>query len=174
MRITRTRGLQRIALAAASTAMAVTFLSACAAPADGQPEPEPTTARDSAIAFTQCMRDNGIDMPDPGPDGRIRIDQSAQADPELFSRAQEACASLLGDGPQDTTGGFGEADKERLLALAACIRENGFPDFPDPEFGSGGQVMLGGEGIDPGDPAFQEAAQKCESEVGMPAPGGTP
>lgn len=163
--------MKRIIPLLVAAGLAVIALSGCAN-ASASPTPTATSARDSAVAFAECMRENGVDMPDPDADGRIRIDPDSDVDEAEMQNAQEACSNLLGSGPSDSSGGLGAAEKQRMLDLAACIRENGFPDFPDPEFGDGGQVMLGGEGIDPGDPAFQATAKTCEEEVGFPAPGG--
>src|SRR4051812_42445915 len=30
--------------------------------------------RDAMLKFAQCMREHGVDVPDPGPDGGIRVD----------------------------------------------------------------------------------------------------
>lgn len=86
----------------------------------GPPEPteaEKTEMRDSALKFAKCMREHGIDMPDPqfegggavigrvGPgDGGGGIDPASPA----FQKAQEACQDLMprlrrGDGPSTQT-----------------------------------------------------------------------
>lgn len=44
------------------------------------------------------------------------------------------------------------------LKFAQCMRAHGVPKFPDP---SGGQIRLGGAGINPGAPAFQTAQRRC-------------
>jgi hypothetical protein len=53
-------------------------------------------AQAQALAFAQCMRDHGIDMPDPefGEDGRVEIRANAPDDPrhdDDFEAAQEEC-----------------------------------------------------------------------------------
>lgn len=56
-----------------------------------------------------------------------------------------------------------------LLALAACMRKNGVPNFPDPT--SKGTLLLSpSSGIDPQSPSFQAAARACAKL----APGGPP
>ena len=57
--------------------------------------------RDAMLEFARCMREHGIDMPDPGSgEGgfRVRIGDGG-IDPESaeFQEAQEACGELLGD-----------------------------------------------------------------------------
>ncbi|MFC8825466.1 hypothetical protein ACFT9I_08935 [Streptomyces sp. NPDC057137] len=64
-----------------------------------------------------------------------------------------------GDGEEDA-GGDADSQKDGLLKYAKCMRENGVPDFPDPNFSSGGGVSLD---MPVGtDPKLAEAAQqKC-------------
>jgi len=57
------------------------------------------------LEFAQCMRDEGIDMPDPtfDADGRVKMDtgpddQGAMRDADAFNAAAEACRQG-GDGP---------------------------------------------------------------------------
>ena len=55
------------------------------------------------------------------------------------------------------------------LKMARCMRENGF-DFPDPQFGTGGEIrqkIERGSGIDPEDPRFQQAMQACGKHAGF-------
>jgi hypothetical protein len=72
--------------------------------------------QDKILAFARCMREHGVDMPDPdfssggvtfgigGPDQKSGIDPGS----ETFQEAQRACQSLMpGDGPKTTTGGGG-------------------------------------------------------------------
>jgi hypothetical protein len=158
----------RRVLVVIAVAAAVAGLAGCRT--DNRPEPptpEPT-AQEAALAFAQCMREHGVDLPDPGPDGRIRLDQS-QVDQTLYQEALQACGGLLTAG-EGADVAIPPAERQRLLDLAACIRDQGFPEFRDPEF-SGGQVMLGGPGMDPTDPEFRAAMQLCERQAGLPAPG---
>ena len=123
-----------------------------------------------ALEFAQCMRDNGVpDFPDPqvngdggmimgGPGGEGDFDQ------EAAEKAMEACEDQRPQGG----GNFSEEDQQEMqdaaLAHAQCMRENGVPDFPDPEFsGDGARISL--EGIDPESPAFQQAEEACEDEM---------
>jgi hypothetical protein len=52
------------------------------------------------LAFTRCMREHGIDLPDPGQGGVI-IDEGSGSGPNIdpndpdFQAAQEACGDLL-------------------------------------------------------------------------------
>ena len=128
--------------------------------------------RDAAIAFAECMRENGVDMPDPQFDenGRMMLEMQPGNDPEATKEAQEECQKHL----EAVRGGAEPSEeqqaemRERALAFAECMRENGV-DFPDPQFEEGGGVRLGGRGIDPEDPDFQKAEEACRDEMpGLP------
>ena len=122
---------------------------------------------DRFYLFAKCMRDKGINVPDPEPGGGpVRIGPGTgidMGDPK-FEQAQDACAKELGD----LIPGAGDPSQrqefqDKALAFAKCMRENGV-DMPDPTFGEGGRVEQRLEGgVSPDDPKFQEAQKKCES-----------
>ena len=73
--------------------------------------------------------------------------------------------SACGGGSDDATAGTGDRRaefREAALEFARCMREHGI-DMPDPTFGEGGRMTqrLGGTGVDPEDPRFEEAAEEC-------------
>ena len=66
------------------------------------------TALEQMLKFSRCMREHGIDMPDPGADGGVRMDVGkGGVDPESeeFQAAQEACKQYFAPG----AGGVGGA-----------------------------------------------------------------
>ncbi len=134
----------------------------------------------SALEFARCMREHGVDMPDPtvGEDGLIKVGpadaggQPGQATP-INEDALKACQHLLGEGLQD-----GDAPKidpeeqDRALKFAQCMREHGV-DMPDPDFSGGGvgfKIIEGGA-LDPSSPTFRDAQEACKQFFG-PADGG--
>jgi hypothetical protein len=147
--------------------------------------------RDAAFRkFTQCMREHGVDMPDPevADDGSFTMQAPVVAEssdgsvqpPAGFREANEACQKYLEgvvNGGDEDGPSAEEIEKiqRQALKFARCMRAEGI-DFPDPEFGSGGggggMVMIGGpgEGIDPTDPTVSAAMEKCSKDVGMPKP----
>ncbi|MFJ5266738.1 hypothetical protein ACIQAC_40430 [Streptomyces sp. NPDC088387] len=132
----------------------------------------PSSPGDRALAYSQCMRDNGVaNFPDPQPGGGgIRISPEDGLDPnsQAFKDAQQTCQDLApqGGGPG---GGGGTIDSAKVAEWAKCIRDNGVPKFPDPEInGTSLRIDIMGAGVDPGDPKFQEAMQTCQSKY----PGG--
>ena len=60
-----------------------------------------------------------------------------------------------------------EVDPETaLLAFAACMRDSGFPEFPDPEVNADGDIEFGRRGlsetgIDPRSEEFRAARESC-------------
>lgn len=99
------------------------------------------------LDWAQCMRGQGIDMPDPQVDdkGRVMIgagavdreddDSSGQAPPDrdAFEKAREECGDPPAVGSEPTEEDLAEM-KEGALKFAKCMRENGVEDFPDPDF----------------------------------------
>jgi hypothetical protein len=55
----------------------------------------------------------------------------------------------------------GQTDQERMLKFAQCVRDNGVPDFADPQVSGGGGVSIGmPDGTDP--KKADAAMQKCK------------
>jgi hypothetical protein len=95
------------------------------------------------VKFAQCMRDNGIDMPDPqtSEDGQgITIQapgDGAPLDEEKMKTAHEACKKHLPNGGDFKPPSPEEQDKIRQQAK--CMRDKGH-DWPDPKFEGGGMA----------------------------------
>ena len=82
--------------------------------------------REELLEFTECMRDHGIDMPDPvfGDDGRVTMEATPGervgpgVEDEAFRAASEACGR---EGPAPVLGGGASATRARTgEGLAAC------------------------------------------------------
>lgn len=97
---------------------------------------------DGGLAFAACMREQGIDMPDPEPGGErlMSPDVLDDYDRETIEAGMAECEDLI---PAQVLERRGELDEETELALAECLREQGI-DVPDDLFGSGGMP----EGVD--------------------------
>jgi hypothetical protein len=100
-------------------------------------ETEPSDADAEALVFAECMRDNGVDMPDPAPgqDGFFNALHSIvdRYDQATIDQAVAACEDFF---PTYAGAGHG-GDGEDTLALAECLREQGL-DVPDNLFQDGG------------------------------------
>ncbi|UBU09122.1 hypothetical protein [Nonomuraea gerenzanensis] len=87
---------------------------------------------DAALKFAQCMREYGVDMPDPK-EGRVRLTVPEGADKKKLEEAQQACHPIMeaavgeGEGPD-------AADHDQLVKFARCMREQGV-DLADPQPG---------------------------------------
>ncbi len=115
--------------------------------------------------YTACMREQGIDMPDPTSDGGSFTVQGGEGDFEAYEEADKECAPIL-------ESAFGEFDlspeqqaefMDQELAFAQCMRDNGV-DWPDPD-PSGG---LGTISLDIGDideETLNTAMEVCSEEA---------
>lgn len=117
--------------------------------------------QDAALKFAQCMRQNGVDMPDPDSSGGIRI----RANPGNQGKVQAAmkkCQHFMQGG-----GRLGNPDdpkvRDQMLKFAQCMRQHGI-NVPDPQPGQGIQMR-----VNKGSEAKVEAAQKACRQY---APGG--
>lgn len=128
----------RLAAAALAIPLLLSALTACGGTADEGPEAgggtgDPTSstrsAEDYRLDLAECMRDQGVDMPDPNADGSIDA-QSGDG----FMEAAEACNEELGDPPAAPGDGPKKSDEEQRaewVEIASCFRDNGY-DVPDP------------------------------------------
>ena len=142
-----------------AAALAALLLSACGG---ASPATESTGAVDAdtqALAFAECMRAEGIDIPDPGPDqeGLSAALHEAEEDynRERYDRALSACEDLLEHRDHDRGGHA--PDDEAILELAECLRAQGL-DVPD-------NLFQGGALHDIEDNEFRAAYEKCRDEV---------
>jgi hypothetical protein len=112
------------------------------------------------VQYSQCMRKNGVpSFPDPV-NGRLQLQvtKGGPLDPSnpQFQSAQKACKSLEPAGLY-AGGNQSSSQQEASLKFVKCMRENGVPNFPDPQDGR----FLIGNGVDPNSPQFQKAMQSC-------------
>jgi hypothetical protein len=148
-------------------------------------------ARDAQLEYARCMRDHGIDMPDPTFDGDGRSLQTGPDPADLkdlkrgkFREAEQACKKYLeAIEPPKLSEEQQQEFRDAALANARCMREHGIENFPDPTFGENGEARIKagpGSGIDPEDPDFREAMEACKDTMPKvdeddndPAPQGT-
>jgi hypothetical protein len=152
-----------IAAAAGAALLGVLVLvTACAS--SSSDETTPSAGREQALAYAQCIRDNGVpDFPDPDPNGRFSgLSHEQQGNP-AFQAALQACRDLAPGGEHEN---FGDpAFVAQARAFAQCMRANGLPDFPDPD--AEGRFRGTTHELQ-GDPKFQTAMATCRPKL----PGG--
>jgi hypothetical protein len=169
------------ALAVPLLAVSAIALAACGADAPSSAADREQKARDAQLAFAKCMREHGIDMPDPKPNqGGISLNVPKGTSPAKVDAAEEACRKYLEavQGP-DLSPEQEKKFQQAALAQARCMREHGI-DMPDPTFDGKGRARIkmkdtsgdksGGKGNGPrgGDPKVEKAMEACRKEV----PGG--
>lgn len=117
--------------------------------------------REAVLNFAKCMREHGVDMADPDVSGdNFAMMLPDGTDPRAAQGAQEACKHLLPNGGEPDGKMNDPQMTQKMRDLAKCMRENGVPNFPDP--GDDGGVMFdAGSGLNPDDPAFKAAQEKC-------------
>src|SRR6266511_4464384 len=128
----RTRRPQLLTASAAAPLLAAVILVAAACGSSSSNGAASSGDRDQAVAYAQCMRENGVpDFPDPDAQGRLRALGHEQRDDPQFRAATEACRDLAPGGEHEQLGD--PAFVEQMREFSQCMRENGLPDFPDPD-----------------------------------------
>jgi hypothetical protein len=67
-------------------------------PGGGQPRVLSPEELEASLRISQCMREHGVNMPDPDSHGQIRIDQSDGIDDQAMQDAAKACEAATPDG----------------------------------------------------------------------------
>jgi hypothetical protein len=169
----------RFTLLALSLSAASLLIAACGGGGTATAGDSRAELRDAALKYAQCMRKHGVDMPDPqfngngmsmqiGGPGKARIPKAT------MDEAQQACRKIMESVKPPSMSKEDQAKaRESALKMARCMREHGI-DFPDPQFGQGGEIRqkIGPRaGANPDDPRFQEAMKACAKASGG-GPGG--
>lgn len=146
--------------AAAVFAALSLFTAACSGGNDAPAANEEGKKADRAFEHRKCLREQGLDVPEPKP-GEEGVGLTIGGDGMSKEKMEKAFKACQGKG-----GGAGlgkeptQADKDKALAYAKCMRENGF-HMPDPKFDGGAQAAMpiprGAE-----KQKFDKAAKACE------------
>jgi hypothetical protein len=122
-------------------------------------------AYEAQLAYAECMRSHGEpSYPDPTLTAHSLSQSTKGVDTSTpqFLSASTACKKLIPNG-----GPPSQAQIEKMVASALkhseCMRAHGVPNFPDPVVGDGGvSIRIGGPGLDPSSPQFQNAQKVCQ------------
>jgi hypothetical protein len=176
MALTTRHGIRLIVMLAGVGASAA--LVACGG-SDSSGDDAQANAEDAGIEFAQCMREHGVDMPDPQPaegggggfnfqfNGNPREDQN-------FEEAREACGDILEDAIPEGERRDPAEMRDKLHEMTECLRDKGY-DVPEPQiFGPGEEPPDNPpepsdeleELMD--DPQFQQAQEDCSEQAGLP------
>ena len=176
--------------AAIAFVLCTLVLAACGA-AKGEGGNSRAGADEAQLKFAQCMREHGVDVPDPKPGAGgfgIQINSSDPRENQNFQDAQDACGDILqkaipeGDRPDPAE------MRDKLHKLTECLRDKGY-DVPEPQvFGPGDAPPDNPPAPDKNlqdlmdDPDFQQAQEDCSKDAGLrgggpgiqigPGPGG--
>jgi hypothetical protein len=134
-------------------------------------------SEEAMLAFTQCLRDQGIDVGDPtvDSDGNLQlppIEFTVESDgtdvepqmsefEDLIAPCEELLSGVVASGSSQGATEFEDA----LLEYAQCMRANGV-DMPDPDFSSGGGIIdLGTQDGDSS--SFEAADEQCREILSL-------
>ncbi|MEV0645009.1 hypothetical protein AB0I28_07070 [Phytomonospora sp. NPDC050363] len=157
--------MRRRTWAATAAAAALLLLSACGsddgadvatangeAPAGSESAPAELSEEEALRLFVDCMREQGVDMPDPGPGGNmLELRDYFIDNPE----AVDACRDKLPGGGEPAE--LDPAAQEQMQKFVDCMREQGV-DMPDPT--ADGKPQFDPELLD--DPDFKTAMNACQ------------
>lgn len=116
---------------------------------------EKLSDEDQMLKYTECLRENGIDIEDPpaGGEGMVAVPAMPVDDPTA-NKAFEKCEEHLPNGGEPEP--LSPEDLDEMRKQAKCMRDHGF-DVPDP---TAENPMM--QFDDTGDPeAFQKAMEEC-------------
>ncbi len=131
-------------------------------------EDEEITFEEGVLDFAKCMREEGINFPDPtfDIDGNPQFDNLEIENEEEFERAFENCEDILRNAlPEqfDLDPEVEAALVDASLEFSQCMRDQGI-DFPDPKPGEFGFFAFRDADIDFTSEAVQNAFEICQPE----------
>jgi hypothetical protein len=153
----------RCTAAALLSALALAGLAGCGSkdqPPSGLPK---ANAQDSQVKFAQCLRQHGINAPDPQPGSGLRIEEQ-DSEKSKLDAALEACKQY---NPKKDADRNDPAAHDRAVKMAQCLRRHGLK-VPDPQPGQSLEINA-----DEADQTkIQTAEDACRKEVPAPAVSG--
>jgi hypothetical protein len=112
------------------------------------------------LAYARCMRQHGVNMPDPKVEANGRTDwqlpSGMRKDDPRLKAAQQACRQYRANGGQAQRPS--PQQQQEMLAFARCMRQHSI-NIPDPK--PDGTVDMRGIGVDRDDPKFKAAERAC-------------
>ena len=129
---------------------------------------EEITFEEGVLDFAQCMREEGVNFPDPtfDIDGNPQFDNLEIENEEEFESAFENCEDILRNAlPEqfDLDPEVEAALVDASLEFSQCMRDQGI-DFPDPKPGEFGFFAFRDADIDFSSEAVQDAFEICQPE----------
>lgn len=139
------------------------------ASASASPDPSAPAAdeEERRRQFTDCMRAEGVPMDDFKPGGG---GVAIRADKGEMQGAMEKCRKYLPNGGEPPK--LSPEDIDRMREYARCMRENGVPDFPDPDPENGGIAIAAGSANGKAKNEIGKADEKCRDKLPQIQKGG--
>lgn len=111
-----------------------------------------------ARQYVDCLREHDIDVPDPDPaSGAVRLPDRDQTGVRDAMRACQEFAPADGGSAEDTA-----AQMARMREYAACMRDRGVEEFPDPDPDKGPVFPKSTADL----PGFADADRQCRELLG--------
>ena len=149
---------------------ATLFLVACGAEEDpskpASTQTQEAKNRKAMLDLARCMRENGVDMPDPEFNGGRVTQRMKGGNPDKMRAAEKACDKYRAQiKAPEMSADQKEEFKKAALANARCMREHGI-EFPDPVFDpNGGARVKIDKRLNPEGAKFQAAQKACEKTM---------
>jgi hypothetical protein len=119
----------------------------------------------AALAYGRCMRQHGIDMPDPqvtGDELDMDLPRGVNRDDPKYQAADQACGRYL---PPRDVDPPDLQQRQQALAFARCMRQHGI-NLPDPQVTAEGITQQNPTGMSRNDPRLQAAERACRQQGG--------
>jgi hypothetical protein len=125
------------------------------------------TYADRMLQWARCMREHGVEMADPDPDGSVQLADPRSKVKPAVQKAVEACQPLHPPAEMMPLPTLPPEQIDAARRYARCMREHGVPEFPDPD--EGGLFTRDMDpSVDQAGPTFQAAFRACGSIIGEP------
>jgi hypothetical protein len=154
----------------AGIALAVTVVTGCGGntgsgvatagsggPTTTQAGPPPSSnTQDRLLQYAQCLRQHGVQVPDPGQGKNVQVTVTNQPQAKAAAEACQQYAVGADNGAKSS------ADIAQERAYASCMRQHGVASFPDPDPNNGlvvPKTVLNS-------PNYPAADRQCASALG--------
>jgi hypothetical protein len=145
----------------------VASISGTNTPSSSAAKDDPDDDIDQMRAYAKCMREHGVNMPDPEVDGDGGVSMSIDGtDKATTDKADKECKHLMPNGgaPPEVSA----EDLDRMREEAQCLRDHGV-DAKDPTADNPGIQIEGGG---PDDEKTRKAMEECSDGEGSVSSGG--
>ncbi|GAB1515714.1 hypothetical protein [Actinophytocola sp. KF-1] len=139
----------------------VASISGTNTPTSAEQADDPDEAVDQMRAYAKCMREHGVDMPDPevSQDGGVGLSING-GDKAKVDKADKECRHLMPNGGEPPKPS--PEDLDRMRKEAQCLRDHGI-DVKDPTMDNPGIQI---EGAGPDDEKMRKAMAECSDGRG--------